>query len=144
MDTEEPTVAEKPPHKPAEHPTFAPPIVRTLPPITREGIRAFADATHSLYFVASPPTLPTIFRSTEFLWLDILKVDLHHLLHTEQEYEYLEPLREGDVPVVSTRVSEHRERRGLLFVELESDVRVHNKRILVARSSFVVRKGESA
>lgn len=124
--------------------TTYPPLVRRLPEITAERIHAFGHATRSEHFVDSPPTYPTTFRSTEFEWLDILKIDLHHLLHTEQEYEYLQPLREGDVPVVTTRVTEHRERRGLLFVVLETEVHVQEKLVVTTRSSFVVRSGDSA
>src|SRR6476660_206008 len=89
-------------HKKTDNPVELPPIVQQLGAITRESIAAFARATKSEHFVSTPATYPTIFRSTEFLWLDRLEIDLHQLLHTEQEYEYLRPLREGDVPTVST------------------------------------------
>jgi acyl-CoA thioesterase FadM len=77
---------------------------------------------------------------TEFRWLDRLKIDLRQLLHTDQEYEYFAPLREGDPPLVCTRLAEYRERLGLLFVCLESAVRVAGKVCVTARSTFVVRK----
>lgn len=138
------TLQGQPPEKPVENPTSLPPIVRTLPAITRAHVEAFAQATRSEHYVDCPPTYPTTFRSTEFEWIGILGIDLHNLLHTEQEYEYLKPLREGDIPLVASRVTEYRERRGLLFVEVTSDVTVAGDVVLIARSSFVVRSGESA
>jgi hypothetical protein len=124
-----------------ENPQNQPPIELLLEPIRRASIEAFAGATHSAHFTTTPPTYPTVFRTTEFRWLDRLKIDLRQLLHTDQEYEYLRPLREGDRPLVSTRLTEYRERRGLLFVTLESEARVGGEISVIARSTFVVRKG---
>jgi hypothetical protein len=109
-------------------------------PITSDHIREFAEATRSTQFQNTPLTFPTIFRTTEFRWLDRLRIDMHQLLHTEQEYEYFVPLREGDEPVIATRISDYRERRGLLFVTLETEVHCGGTLALRAYSAFVVRQ----
>jgi hypothetical protein len=115
------------------------PIVFRAEPISKQAIERFAEATRSEHFGESPLTFPTIFRSTEFQWLDRLKVDLRELLHTDQEYEYLTPLKEGDTATVYTRVLEFKERKGMRFVVLESEVRCSEKVVVRARSSFVLR-----
>lgn len=115
------------------------PIVFRADPVTRQQIDKFAQATCSEHFSDSPLTLPTVLRAAEFKWLDRLQVDMRELLHTDQEYEYIEALQEGDVPTVYTRISERRERRGMVFVVLESEIRCNDKIAIIARSSFVVR-----
>ncbi len=118
------------------------PIVFRADPVTHEHIQAFAGATSSEHFQGTPLTFPTVYRAAEFKWMDRLKIDLRGLLHTDQEYEYLAPLRAGDVPTVSTRVTDFRERRGITLVVLESEVRCEEKLVLIARSSFVVRSSD--
>lgn len=115
------------------------PIVFRADPISREHIRQFADATYSEHFSGSPLTFPTVLRAAEFKWLDRLKFDMRELLHTDQEYQYVSPLREGDVPMVITKVADFRERRGITFVVLESEIRCDDRLAVTARSSFVVR-----
>ncbi|MBY0372146.1 MaoC family dehydratase N-terminal domain-containing protein [bacterium] len=115
------------------------PIVFRADPLTRNQIEKFAQATCSEHYADSPLTLPTILRAAEFKWLERLKIDMRELLHTDQEYEFVDGLREGDVPVVYTRITERRERRGMTFVVLESEVRCDERVAVVARSSFVIR-----
>ncbi len=115
------------------------PIVFRADPISQEHISRFADATCSEHFSGSPLTFPTVLRAAEFKWLDRLKFDMRELLHTDQEYEYISPLREGDVPMVITKVTDFRERRGMTFVVLTSEIRCGERLAVTARSSFVVR-----
>lgn len=115
------------------------PIVFRAPPVSRQSITQFVEATHSEHCGLDPLTFATIFRSTEFQWLDRLQVDLRQLLHTDQEYEFVAPLKEGDVPTIYTRVCEHKERKGMRFVVLESEVRCDDQIKIVARSSFLLR-----
>lgn len=113
-------------------------------PITSEHIKLFASATVSENYVATPLTFPTIFRATEFRWLDRLQLDMRQLLHTEQEYEYIAPLREGDTLLITTRMTGWRQRKGLLFVTMESDVTCIGKTVIKATSAFVVRQDNEA
>lgn len=115
--------------------------------LTAEHIRLFASATTSTHYSTAssstvPLTFPTFLRGTEFRWLDRLAVNMQDLLHTEQEYEYYHPLKEGDRPIVATRMVEYKSRRGLLLVTLESEIRSSGVLQVKARSAFVVRLTE--
>jgi len=106
-----------------------------------EALRAATGSEHSPLF---PHTFPTIFRKSEFGWLDDMKINMRNLLHTEQEYEYLTPFQVGDLPIVRTRVENVRERGGMRFVTLVSEVTCSGELRALARSAFVVREGEKA
>lgn len=109
-----------------------------LPPLDAKDIDVFRAATQSAHWKV-PPTFATVLRWAEWRWLDRLKVDMRGLLHTEQEYEYLAPLAPGDVFEVATVLASDRERRGMRFVTLETVAEVRGRRVLVSRTSFVVR-----
>lgn len=117
------------------------PIVVEAEPITADSIRKFAEATLSVHATACPATFPTVFRSAEFKWLSVLGIDMRNLLHTDQEYEYFSDWKVGDLPVITTAMEEFRERRGLLFVSLETVITCSGEKRVRACSSFVVRKG---
>lgn len=72
--------------------------------------------------------------------MDRLKIDMRELLHTDQEYEFHSALKEGDTPTIYTRMQEYKERRGLTFVALESEIRCGDRLAIVTRSAFVLRK----
>ncbi len=111
-------------------------------PLTSERLADFRSATKTEYALGMPPTLATIYRASEFEWLARLNIDMRQLLHTDQEYEYLVPLEVGDAPVVTTRVKDYRERRGMQFYVLESDIVCNGVTKLYTRSSFIVRRPE--
>lgn len=115
------------------------PIVFRPDPVTKEQIARFVSATHSEHYSVTPLTFPTIFRAAEFKWLDRLHLELRELLHTDQEYEYFAPFVEGDHPTVITKVGEVKERRGMTFILMVSEVRCRDTLIAIARSSFVIR-----
>lgn len=116
------------------------PIVYRAEPITRSQVDRFVQATGSEFCAGAPPlTFATILRGTEFKWLERLKIDMRGLLHTDQEYEYVAPMKEGDVPTVYSSLVDYKERRGLVFVSLESEVRCGEQVAVIARSAFVVR-----
>jgi len=110
--------------------------------LTAKRLADFRSATVTTFAVGMPPTLATIYRASEFEWLARLKIDMRQLLHTDQEYEYLVPLEVGDAPIVTTRVKDYRERRGMQFYVLESDIAVNGVVKLYTRSSFIVRRPE--
>jgi N-terminal half of MaoC dehydratase len=113
-------------------------------PISRQDLEAFASATLTQNSHSIPLTFPTTFRRPEFQWLDRLKVDMHQLLHTDQEYEYLTPLEVGDVPVIRTRISDFKERKvrqgRLAIVVLESEVSCQGVLKLRCLTTFVLRE----
>lgn len=117
------------------------PITFELPPLTTEAVGAFRKATHTQYAVGIPPTFPTCFRKAEFDWLDRIQVDMRTLLHTEQEYEYLKPLQNGDKLSVTTAVESCRERRGMTFIVLLSQVFKGDSEMIRSHTTFVLRTG---
>jgi acyl-CoA thioesterase FadM len=146
MDTEQNEVvqpkglAEVQPLEVKMDPVKLPPIVKKMGILTQENVDAFATATRTEFFASVPPTYQTIFRDCEFDWLDRLQLDMKQLLHTEQEYEYLVPLKVGDDIEVSTKVLEFKERKGLKFFTLETRILASSVLTILARSTFIVRK----
>lgn len=119
-------------------------LTKSFGPVSEDHLRRFEQATLTTRRDTPPLTFPTVYRATEFQWLDRLNIDMHRLLHTDQEYEYVEPLKEGDCPVVSTRIRDYRERRGMLFVTLESEIRANGVLKIRSYSAFVVRNEPEA
>ena len=112
-------------------------------PIGSDRMRRFRDATRSTHSPDFLPSLPTIFREAEFQWLDRLSIDWHQLLHAEQNYEYLS-LVPCDRPLtMTTLLANVRVRKlssgSMLFVELETEIKSEDTRLVIARTSFVVR-----
>jgi hypothetical protein len=117
------------------------PITFSLGPLSEEKVSAFRKATSTAHTRAIPPTFPTCFRKAEFDWLDLIKVDMRTLLHTEQEYEYLVPLQVGDTLTVTTSVESCRERRGMTFFVLLSEVSDGKAVKVRSHTTFVLRTG---
>ena len=116
------------------------PIPLRLSALTSEHVAAFRKATITQHFGMIPPTFATYFRWPEFEWLKRLNVDFKQLLHTDQEYEYISPLRYGDIPEMATSLAGIKERRGLKFIRLETNVFVNGDLRLISRTTFVVRR----
>jgi hypothetical protein len=88
--------------------------------VERDKVREFAEAIadpNPAYVAddptafALPPTFPTVFTfwgAGEKMWKDLedIGVDLLHLLHAEQEFEYLAPILPGDTVTGQTTVAD--------------------------------------
>jgi len=96
-------------------------------------VRAFALAVHDRFGAADPPRLPPTFpvcATVEYvtrLIVEQLKLDRRRVVHGEQEYEYIRPLRVGDRLLCRARVVEDfvktRSRGGeMRFVVTETDM----------------------
>ena len=111
--------------------------------VTPAFVEKFRLGTSAQHSKLIPLTLPTAFRRPEFDWLEKLEVDMHDLLHTEQEYQYFKPLEIGDKPIVRTWVSNFRERKGKQFslsiIEFTSDVVCKGEKKLTSITNFVVK-----
>ncbi len=114
------------------------PISHTLPALTAEHVDKFKVATLNRYSQL-PPALPTIFRDSEFRWLERMSVDMRQVLHTEQVYEYLEPLPFGVPLTITTSLASQRERSGLKLISLMTEIKTGELLCIKAMSSFVVR-----
>ncbi len=115
-----------------------------LAPLSAEHIEDFRHATRTLFTQGIPLTFVTHFRRAEFNWLDRLKVNMRHLLHTDQAYEYVTPLKVGDKLVVTTKLVDIKERRGLKFVDLESRVMADKELRNICLTTFIVRTPAAA
>lgn len=121
------------------------PIKFTADTLTEQRLKQFDSAVRAQYSNVAAPTYPTTFRKGEFEFLDRLRVNLRNLLHTEQDYEYFSTFQLGDVPEVETRLTSTKERRGMVFVSLSTEVKVKSQIRVRCISSFVLRemaKGE--
>lgn len=112
--------------------------------ITENDVRCMREATGSFYSPQEvPPTYATLFRKPEYDWLERLQVDLKMLLHGDQEYEYLLPLRIGqkvDVRTVLEDVKDRKTRLGVMsFVKVRTELISDKKIHVVGRNTFVVR-----
>ena len=107
--------------------------------LTPERITAFRKSITLEHDWGVPATLATLFRESEFRWLDRMGVDLRHLLHTEQQYEYVSPLVPGEKIAGETTLKRKRERKGLLLVTLETRIRSASNVRVIATTHFVVR-----
>lgn len=117
------------------------PISFNAGPLTDEHREAFRQATLTKYSLGFPPTYATSFRKAEFDFLDRFEVDMRSLLHMDQEYIYLKPLDVGDTVTITTRVGEIRERRGMIFVTLYTDLICKGETKIRSNTTFVVRTG---
>ena len=120
-----------------------PPITLEMEMLTEETVKAFALATSSEHFKTLPPSFATRFRKAEFEGLTRMNVDMRTLLHIEQEYEYLEPLKVGDKVAVSTKIAEWKERRSMTFVTLETTIMAGSATKIKSTTTFLLNTGGS-
>ncbi len=114
-------------------------------PIDETKVREFARAVEApdaeAERCAVPPTFP-IFGSLALESMDLLKeanIDLRRLLHGEQEYEYVRPLKIGDRLCCKTRIADDYVKEGrrggrMRFVVLETEMRNEKTGDLVVRA----------
>jgi hypothetical protein len=96
--------------------------------ITREQIAAFRQAVGTREGAPdeAPPTLMTVLRTGEFELFRKLGAPLSSLLHAEQVYTYVEPIRAGDELEFETTLTQALSKRGpkgeMHFLTLETVV----------------------
>lgn len=118
------------------------PIIFKVGPLTKLQFDQFNRAVSAQYALGPAPTFATTLRKAEFDFLDRLKVNLKNLLHTEQEYQFVTRFLEGDLLTVETKLASSKQRRGMVFVSMESEVKVGGELRLRSISSFVLRETE--
>ncbi|MFM8269582.1 MAG: MaoC family dehydratase N-terminal domain-containing protein [Pseudomonadota bacterium] len=109
-----------------------------LNPITEKEVELFRKATLT-ESEGFPLTFPTRFRELEFGLLKEIKADIQQLLHTDQSYEYHAPLQVGDVPEITTRIKENREKRGMQFLVFETIVTCAGVKKVTSEAQMVIR-----
>jgi hypothetical protein len=94
-----------------------------------------------------PPTIvtaPEIVSGLDHVVADQdLGLDFSRVVHSDQEYEWIRPIRVGDVLVAESTIESIRFRGGHEFLTLRTDMRdASGEMVVVARTGLIVR-GES-
>ena len=99
--------------------------IYTLPPDPAR-VEAFARAIGTMVEDEVCPTWITVCREGEFELLKKLGVPLAQVLHGEQEYQYLRPIKKADPMTYRTVLSQVMEKRGshamMTFMIFESEI----------------------
>jgi hypothetical protein len=116
--------------------------------VSREAVERFMEATEDPAIQSgkpleyAPPTFPTTFRmAIAGLGLDNTKMQV---LHGEQVYDYIRPIRIGEEVTCVVRITHVRERQGrtgpmTIFVGEMVGTDSNGQQIFTARSTSVVR-----
>jgi MaoC dehydratase-like protein len=119
----------------------------------REFARAVKDDNPA--FAGERPLAPPTFLMTVAHWSEgamsggvrAVKFDMRRLLHGEQEFEYLKPIRAGDVLTVRSRTKDVFEKQGsrggkMVFVLMESEYRnQHGEVVAYSRNTLIQTEG---
>jgi acyl dehydratase len=94
--------------------------------------------------IIAPPTFPTTFREDSGTLLRDLGVDISRLLHGEQEFEHLKPIRPGDTYLCRSKIVDVYEKTGrsgpMAFVVRETAVTdADNEVVVIMRQTTVIR-----
>jgi hypothetical protein len=129
----------------------------TLMRVEHGKIREFARAIKddSAAFTGDAPLAPPTFLMTIAHWgegatssgVRAVKLDMRRLLHGEQEFEYLRPIRAGDVLRVRSRTKDVFEKQGsrggkMLFVLMESEYKNQRDEVVAySRNTLIMTEG---
>jgi acyl dehydratase len=94
--------------------------------------------------IIAPPTFPTTFREDAGALLRDLGVDISRLLHGEQEFEHLKPIRPGETYLCRSKIVDVYEKTGrsgpMAFVVRETAVTdADNDVVVIMRQTTVIR-----
>ena len=97
--------------------------------------------------IALPPTFPTVFAMAGGLMevmLNDLKLDLARILHGGQQYEYLKPIKPGDIVTGKVKIADAFEKQGksgtMDFIVMETTYTNQNgEKVLVDTSTMIQR-----
>jgi len=110
--------------------------------VTPQRISAFCKAIGAKESTQAPPTFLTVLRRGEFELFQSLGIELSRVLHTDQEYEYENPILAGDsvrfVSTVANILEKSRSQASFQFVTLETEYYV-----LRGSQSFRAGKGKT-
>lgn len=79
---------------------------------TEARLKAFCDAVGAKYRGEAPPTFMAVLLPGMFKLLDEIKVPLKSVLHTDQEYQYHQPILPNDQLVYETTLGKALEKQG--------------------------------
>lgn len=106
-------------------------------------MKAFAQAVGAREREEAPPTFITVGRKGEFELLQRFGIPLSRVLHGEQEYQYLKPIRPGDSVEYVTRLANVLEKRGsnafMQFLIFETEFTVRGEVVSRAKTNIIHR-----
>jgi len=105
----------------------------------------FRSALGASSIEGMPPTFPTLFRKTEYDWLDRLNVNLKDLLHGDQEYLYHRNIRAGDRLHIKTAVTSIKERSvggsKMRWIRVTTELFSDEALCVTGKTTFVAKEG---
>ena len=127
----------------------------TFPPfeltIERGKLREFllAIGEDNPAYAADDPPIPPTFATVFTFWggsgldntLKALSVEIWNVLHSEQEYEYFEPMHVGDTITGQTRIEDIYHKAGMDFVEIVTDYRNQRGMPVISDHALVIVRG---
>lgn len=133
-------------------------VGRSYPPappyrVSRAKIHEFAAALgdDSEHYQGENPVAPPTFAAViaaqawDALFGDEeLGLALRRTMHTDQSFEFVRPLRDGDDVVATLRIEKVRNRGQLEMITLAVDLSVEGETVCVARSSLMHTREEQA
>lgn len=95
--------------------------------VTEDRLKEFCAAVGGRYRGEAPPTFMTVLRDGEFELFKEMGIPLKSVLHGDQEFRYLRPIRPGDRIEYQTVVSKAFEKQGssglMRFIVFETELR---------------------
>ena len=117
-------------------------------PIERERVEAFARALGSDPAAGVPPTYAAVYAlgatAPQLFGDPDAAIDFSHLLHVEQEFEWMRHPRLGETVDAVARVAADVTRRGVRLVTLETSCTVEGEPVCVARARFAIAEEAAA
>jgi hypothetical protein len=115
--------------------------------VTAHRISSFCKAVGAEENGIAPPTFLTLFRKGEFELFQYLGLELSHVLHAEQEYQYEEGIQPGDrihFETVLTQVLEKQSSSSKMqFLSFETHIQAERRskiwRVGKSKTTIVVR-----
>ena len=119
--------------------------------VSLDRIKSFCQAVGAPQSEFAPPTFLTVFRKGEFELFQKLDILLSQILHSEQEYQYENPIFPGDQVFFRTVVSNVLEKRGrsssIQFVTFETEMmakrQLENLHVGKSKTTIVIRHIDS-
>lgn len=109
--------------------------------ITISRLNKLKEATFSKHLDAARYIYPTIYRHNEFSWLNRLGIGLKNILHIEQEFQYILPQPEDEIPVIKTKLLNFKERSNFNIIMLETEIITNGTINTISRTTFWAKKG---
>jgi hypothetical protein len=108
-----------------------------------ERVHRFARSIGAPVGDEAPPTFLTVMRRSEFDLFDQLGIPLQSILHAEQEYTYVEPIRVGDTVRCQSELAKVLEKSGasgsMAFMTFRTEFIVRERPVATSSTVIVVR-----